>query len=91
MPEYTGRCVKMPKSAWMTFVLYFPCGYIALHIRSYVLKEREVVFLKRQYLIFSMAAGNIFYLLFVLDQIFLQVRFEFAVTFCPGSRDGREF
>ena len=61
MPEYTGRCVKMPKSAWMTFVLYFPCGYITLHTRSYVLKEHEVVFLKRQYVIFSMAAGSILF------------------------------
>ena len=35
----------------------------------------------RQNLIFSVAAGSISFAFFVLDQIFLQVRFKFAVTF----------
>ena len=28
MLEYAEICVNMPKSAWMAFVLQFPCGYI---------------------------------------------------------------
>ena len=42
MSEYAGICVHMPKSAKMTFVLYFP-------IVIPYLKEPYSVFLKRQF------------------------------------------
>ena len=53
MPEYARICVNMPKSTWMAFVLHFPCGYS--------LKKNEAVFLKKQDLIFSIAAGSILF------------------------------
>ena len=62
----------------MAFVLHFPCGYS--------LKKNEAVFLKKQDLIFSIAAGSI--LFGFLEQIFLQVRFKLATTF-QGQEVGR--
>ena len=31
MPEYAGKCVNVPKSAWMTFVLHFPIVIFCLY------------------------------------------------------------
>ena len=36
MSEYASIYVNMPKSAWMAFVLHFPCGYIILHVVTYL-------------------------------------------------------
>ena len=75
MPEYAGIYVNMPKSAWMAFVLCFPIphlfynsfstwtrGYLVERLqetRGHSLKEHKAVFLKRQNLIFSIAAWTI--------------------------------
>ena len=55
--EYTGIFVKMPKSAWMAFVLHFPVVISCL-------KEPETVFLRRQNSIFF---GNVWLFCFRLN------------------------
>ena len=69
----------------MAFILHFPCGYITSRgylfeglqeTRGYSLKE-QAVFLKRQSLTFSIAAGSIIHLF----------HFKFAVTF-RGREEG---
>ena len=80
----------------MAFVLHFPISLFVLQsffyflrgylferlqeITGYSLKKHEPVFLKRQNLIFPIAAGSISFAFF-LGQIFLQVRFKFPITF----------
>ena len=75
MPEYTGICVNMHKCAWMLLLYVPPFLYLFYNPfstwrrdylferlqegRGYGRKEHEAVFLKRQNLIFSIAAGNI--------------------------------
>ena len=73
MPEYPWLCLGMSEYAGMTFVLHFPIcftnpfstwtrGYLfkcLYDTRGYSLKDYEDVFLKKQNLIFPIAAGNI--------------------------------
>ena len=100
MPEYARIFVNMHKSDWIAFVLQFPNSPFVLQslfylkrddlfaclqkTRDYNFKEREVAFLKIQDLTFSLAARSISFG-FLLDWIFLQVWFNFAVTL--RSRD----
>ena len=72
MPEYAGICVNMPE--WLVFYIsqfpHFLNNPFFTRTRDYLferlqktrgnsLKEHEAVFLNRQYLIFSMAAGSV--------------------------------
>ena len=68
MPGYSRIYVNIPKSAWMTcfpfplWLHYTTRGSLFEGLqesRGYSLKEHEAVFLKRQNLIFSIAAGCI--------------------------------
>ena len=69
MPKYVGICVNMSKYAWVAFVIHVPILIPCLLERVvtyfneiYSLKENEVVFLNRQYFIFSVVAGNIWFI-----------------------------
>ena len=75
--DYTGICLNMPKSAWMAFVLHFSTSSFVLQFlfyffewlqetRGYNLKEHEVVFLKRQNLIFFYRSWK-YFIFFILD------------------------
>ena len=70
MPEYAEICLNVPKSACIAFFLFPHCnplstserGYFfqCLHeTRSYSLRDYEVIFLKRQKLLFSIVAESI--------------------------------
>ena len=69
MPEY-AEIWNVPKSAWMSFVLFPHCNSLSTwtrgywfqclyKTRSYSMKEYEAIFLKWQNLIFSIVAGSI--------------------------------
>ena len=79
IPGYAWLCLNVPKPVWMDFVLHLP-------IVIPYLKEPYTVFLESKNLIFFYSSWK-YLILFVLDWIFLQVRFEIAVTF--GGRGGR--
>ena len=55
MPEYAGICMSMHKYTWRAFVICPQCLFermVTYFNEGYGLKEHEVVFLKRQNLIF---------------------------------------
>ena len=66
---YAWLCLNMPISVWMAFVLHLPI------VNPSLKKESQTVFLKSKNLIFY-SSCKYFILFFVLDCIFLQVRFQ---------------
>ena len=63
--KYSEMNMNMPKSAWMTFILYVPIviprppeRVVTYFNKVYSFKEHEVVSLKRQNLIFSIVAES---------------------------------
>ena len=85
--EDAWRCLNLP--GWL---LFYISPVVTLHYTLEVMFWRNMrLFSWRDNIWFFQWQLEVFYLLFVLDQIFLQVRFEFAITFCPGSGDGHEF
>ena len=84
--EYGRICVNIPKSVWTAFVLYFPIvfprflervvTYFYVYTKLEVLvSEKMRLFSWRQNLIFSIVM-LVFCLVFALDWILLQVRFQ---------------
>ena len=79
IPGYAWLWLNVPKSVWMVFVLHLPV------VIPY-LKEPYTVFWESKNLIFFYSGWK-YLILFVLDWIFWQIRFQIAVTF--GGRGGR--
>ena len=77
---YAGLCPNASKSVWMAFVLHLP-------IIPY-LKEPQNVFLKSENLIIFYSSWKYLILLFVLDWIFLQVRFQICCYHLGAERAG---
>ena len=95
VPIYAWICLNLPEQFCIS---PFPClfynpfstltpGYLFERLQEtigYSLKEHEVIFLKRQKLIFAIAAG-IISIISCFRLNILQVRFKLAVTFwCQG-------
>ena len=78
MSEYTGICVNFPKSARMAFVLYFPIVIPCLleSVVTYFNVYTRQNFLEDKKLDFFYSSCKYFISFFVLDLIFLQIRFQ---------------
>ena len=99
MSEYDRICINMPQSAWMAFVLHFPISPFFLQslstqthdylfeclweTRGYSLHEHESIFLKRQNLIFSFAAGSIWFVFCFRVSIFTSKDLNFLLPHGP--------
>ena len=74
IPGYAWLCLNVPKSLWMAFVLHLPIAIPCL-------KEPLSVFLKSKNCFFFYSSWRYLILFFVLDWIFLQVKFQICYYF----------
>ena len=96
MPEYAGICVNVPKSIWTTFILHIsiaiPClfecvvTYFSVYMKLEVLAWRNTrLFSWRGKIWFSWQLLEVSDILFILDLLLLQVRFQIG-CYLSGPR-----